>query len=201
MRSVFSAMRRSPASAATCFASSKRGFRSASRAVSSTAIRPTPAASVCGRSSSVMVDSLGFEGNRLERQEGEPARRLPLSEPAGSTGSTGAPVDLGMILRLFGRSLHRYDGDIGAALGFGTVRHAPVDQRKQCVIPAQANVFARMPFGSVLPNDNVPGTARLAAEQLDAEALARGIAAVARGSACFLVRHGILPSKTSSDDR
>src|SRR6266436_3990495 len=143
-----------------------------------------------------MVGSSG-----LEKQEGKPARRLPLSEPPGSTGSTGVPADLGMIHRLFGRRLHRYDGDVGAALSLGTVRHAPVDQRKQRVIPAQANVFARMPFGPVLPHDDVAGTTWLAAEQLDAEALARGIAAVARVSACFLVRHGGLPSRTSAERR
>src|SRR5262249_14308535 len=108
-------------------------------------------------------------------------------------------ADFAMIHRLLGRSLHRYDGDVGAAPSFGTVRHAPIDQRKQRVIPAQANVFARMPFGPVLPHDDVAGTTRLAAEQLDAEALARGIAAVARGSTCFLVRHSGLPSRTSAE--
>src|SRR5258708_26036955 len=108
---------------------------------------------------------------------------------------------LSMIHRLFGRRLHRYDGDIGAALGFGTVRHPTIDQRKQRVIPAQADVLARMPFGSVLSHDDVPGTTWLAAEQLDAEALARGIAAVARGSACFLVRHSGLPYKTRAGRR
>jgi hypothetical protein len=32
------------------------------------------------------------------------------------------------IRRLFGRGLHRYDGDKGAALGLGTVLDAAVDQ-------------------------------------------------------------------------
>src|SRR6266853_3994834 len=129
----------------------------------------------------------------LESKRGSRLAVSPNLEPSGSTGSTGAPADLGLIRRLFGRSLHRYDGDIGAALGFGAVRHAAVDQRKQRVIPAQANVFARMPLGAVLSHNDIAGTTRLAAEQLNAEALARGIAAVARGSACFLVRHGGLP--------
>src|SRR5258708_38348766 len=66
---------------------------------------------------------------------------------------------LSMIHRLFDRRLRRDDGDAGAALGFGAVRHATVDQRKQRVIPAQADVFARMPFGSVLPHDDLAGTA------------------------------------------
>src|SRR5712671_7172592 len=169
MRAVFSAMRRSLTRAVTRFASSRRSVRNTSRAVSRTAIPPTWV-SIWGRSSTVMAGSSG-----LEKQEGKPARRLPLSEPPGSTGSTGVPADLGMIHRLFGRRLHRYDGDVGAALSLGTVRHAPIDQRKQRVIPAQANVFARMPFGSMLPHNDIAGTTRLAAEQLDAEALARRI--------------------------
>src|SRR5215470_17451235 len=107
-----------------------------------------------------------------------------------------------MIHQLFGRSLHhRYDGDVGAAPGFGAVRHATVNQCKQRVISAQADVLARVPFGSVLSHDDIAGTTRLAAEQLDAEALARGIAAVARGSAWFLMRHDGLPSKTSAERR
>src|SRR5262249_54264944 len=93
---------------------------------------------------------------------------------------------------------HGHDGDVGAAPGFGTVRHAAVDQCKQRVIPAKADILARMPFGPVLSHNNIAGAAWLAAEQLDAEALARGIAAVARGSACFLVRPPDLPSQDTS---
>src|SRR5260370_33939908 len=135
----------------------------------------------------------------LEKQEGSRLAVSPNLEPSGSTGSTGAPADLGLIHRLFGRSLHRCDGDVGAAPSLRTVRHAAVDQRKQRVIPAQADVLARMRFGSVLPHNDIARPTRLAAEQLDAEALARGIAAVTRGAACFLVRHGGLPSRTSAD--
>src|SRR5215831_13699103 len=58
-----------------------------------------------------------------------------------------------------------------------------------------------MPFGAVLSHDDIAGAASLTAEQLDAEALARGIAAVARGSACFLVRHDGLPSRISAERR
>src|SRR6266853_6043173 len=120
-----------------------------------------------------MVGSSG-----LEKQEGKPARRLPLLEPLGSTGSTGVPADLDVIHRLFGRGLHRYDRDVGAAPGFGTVRNATVDQRKQGEIPADADILARMPLGAVLSHDDVAGKTGLAAKQLDAETLARGIAAV-----------------------
>src|SRR5712692_1497701 len=114
----------------------------------------------------------------------------------GSSGLEKARGEAGLPSPPLGTfRFHRCDGDVGAALGFGTVRHASIDQRKQRVIPTQANVFARMPFGPMLSHDDVAGTTWLAAEQLDAEALARGIAAVARGSACFLVRHGGLPSR------
>src|SRR5215475_11951410 len=197
MRAVFSAMRRSLTSAATRFASSRRAPRNTSRLVSRTAI-PAAWVSIWGRSSNV-ID-----------------RFLMLSKSKRGAGSPSPPTwnlqvppvrlayrrTLSMIHRLFGRSLHhRYDGDVGAAPGFGAVRHATVNQCKQRVIPAQADVLARMPFGSVLSHDNIAGTTRLAAEQLDAEALARGIAAVARGSACFLVRHYGLPSRTSAECR
>jgi hypothetical protein len=105
-------------------------------------------------------------------------------------------MDLDMIHRLFGRSLHRYDGDINAALGFGTVRNATVNQGKQRVIPTASDILTRMPLGPVLSHDDIAGTTRFAAEQLDAETLARRIAAVARRSTCFLVRHCDLPSSS-----
>src|ERR1700730_6019423 len=133
----------------------------------------------------------------LKNKKGSRLAVSPSWEPYGPTGSTGAPVDLDVIHRLFGRGLHRYYGDISAALGFGTVRHATVDQGKQRVIPAASDIFTRMPLGPVLPHDDVAGTTRLAAEQLDAETLARRIAAIARRCACFLVRHGDLPSGSS----
>src|SRR5216683_2948524 len=194
MRAVFSATRRSLASADTRFASSERGARSTSRLVSRTAM-PATWVSIWGRSSNVMVGSL------CSRKA-----RGGAGSPSPPTWNLQVPPvrlacrrTLRMIHRLFGRRLHRYDGDVGAAPGSGAVRHATVDQRKQRVIPAQADVFARMPFGSVLSHNDIAGTTRLAAEQLDAEALARRIAAVARGSACFLVRHCGLPSRTSAD--
>src|SRR5579871_2306494 len=205
MRAVFSAMRRSLASAATCFASSKRGARNTSRLVLRTAI-PSNWAATLARSSNVMVGSLGSRESCSKCKRGSRLAVSPISEtsgfqPLGSAGSTGVPADFGMIRRLLGRRLHRYDvhrhdRDVGSSPRFGAVRHAPVNQGKQRIVPAQANVFARMPFGAALPHDNIAGTTRLAAEQFDAEALARGIAAVARGSACFLMRHGDLPSST-----
>src|ERR1700730_8665671 len=133
----------------------------------------------------------------LKNKKGSRLAVSPSWEPYGPTGSTDAPVDLNVIHRLFGRGLHRYYGDISAALGFGTVSHATVDEGKQRVNQSASHSFGRMPFGPVLSYDDVAGTTRLAAEQLDAETLARRIAAVARRSASFLVRHGDLPSSSS----
>jgi len=48
----------------------------------------------------------------------------------------------------------------------------------------------------MLPNNDVAGTTRLAAEQFDAETLARRIATIPGRSACLLVRHGNLPSRS-----
>jgi len=85
-----------------------------------------------------------------------------------------------MIRRLFGHCLCRYDGDKRAAFGFGTVRNMPVDQGKQSVVPTASDILARMPFGPVLPNNDIAGTTRLAAEELDAETLTGRITTIAR---------------------
>src|SRR5215471_12131340 len=115
-------MRRSLMSAASRFASSKRGARRTNRAVSRTVVLVSRRVSTGIRSSNVIFGFLG-----PKKQDGEPACRLPLSKPFGPTGSTGAPADLDVVHRLFGRGLHRYDRDVGAALGFGTIRNATVD--------------------------------------------------------------------------
>src|SRR5215469_14953252 len=82
-------------------------------------------------------------GSLVSKNKGSRLTRLPFLEPYGPAGSTGAPADLDVIHRLFGRSLHRYDGDVSAALGFGPVGHATVDQGEQRIIPTQADIFAR----------------------------------------------------------
>src|SRR5262245_43322925 len=103
----------------------------------------------------------------------------PLMEPYGSAGSIGAG-GLYSIRRLLGRSLrhreHRYEN---ATLGFGTELDATVDQREQRVVLGQADIGAGMPFGAALPRNDVAGEHLLAAENLQAEPLAVGVAAVA----------------------
>src|SRR5439155_6070163 len=97
-----------------------------------------------------------------------------------------------LVHRLFGRclrhQLYRYED---AALGFGTELNLAVDKREQGVVLAKADILARVPLGAALAGNNVAGDGVLTAEQLQAQALAVRIAAVARGAACFLVCHGI----------
>src|SRR4029453_134002 len=115
----------------------------------------------------------------------------PLMEPYGSAGSMGAGGLGYSIRRLLGRSLrhreHRYEN---AALGFGTELDATVDQREQRVVLGQADIGAGMPFGTALPRNDVAGEHGIAAENLQAEPLAVGVAAVAGGCSCFFLGTG-----------
>jgi hypothetical protein len=61
------------------------------------------------RAESARWQSATAKSKAGKKQEGEPACRLPLWEPQGSTGSTGAPGILGMIQALFSRLLRRDD--------------------------------------------------------------------------------------------
>src|SRR5260370_1501189 len=93
----------------------------------------------------------------LEKQEGSRLAVSPNLEPSGSAGSTGVPADLKYdppVIRPQTPSVRRRRR---CGPGLGAVRHATVDQRKQRVIPAPADVFARMPFGSGLPHDENAG--------------------------------------------
>src|SRR5690348_15087516 len=61
------------------------------------------------------------------------------------------------------------------------------------MVIAHADAVARVPFGAALADDDVAGNHALAAGLLDAEAPARWIAAVARGTTGFLMCHGSDP--------
>jgi len=90
-----------------------------------------------------------------------------------------------VIHRLFGRCFHRDDRYKGATLRFRPVRNTAVDQGKQRVIAADADVLTHVPLRAALTHDDPAGENALAAKQLDAEALASGVAPVARRTACF----------------
>src|SRR5436190_19927826 len=99
-----------------------------------------------------------------------------------------------MSRRLFGRCLrHRLHRDEDAALAFGTEFDAAGGEREQRMILAEADIGARVPSGAALAGDDVAGHHRLAAENLQPQPLTVGVAAVAGGSACFLMSHRSSP--------
>src|SRR5712691_7315344 len=124
-----------------------------------------------------------------KKRRGEPASRLPSWNPIGSAGSMDAGGRTNF-RRLFCRNLRNRDhGYVGADLGLGFELDSPVGQCEQRVILAYSHVLAGMPFGAALARKDIAGEHRLAAEQFHAQATARRIPAVARGTACFLVSH------------
>src|SRR5262245_54255763 len=173
MRDVFSAMRRSLTSAAMSSASSKRGARKMSRSVSRMGIDLCRKVSGAVRSSNVIAWA-------PRKRRGEPASRLPSWNPMGPP-VRWVPADLEIeCYRLFSRSLrHRTYRYIDAALGFGAELDLAVGQCKQRVILAEPDIGAGMPLGAALAGNDVAGEHALAAENLQPEPLAVGVAAVA----------------------
>ena len=175
MRAVFSAMRRSLASAATVLASSRRGARRASRLVSRTGILASRKALV-GISS-----SRSWHGLQLPMRLPTEKRRGGAGHPSPPLRALWAPpVRLDdrrtsiLVYRLLGRCLrHRYDGDVGAAFGFGSELNFSVDEREQRVVLADADIAAGMPRGAALTRDDIAGERDLAAGLLQAKAPAR----------------------------
>src|SRR4029077_16711077 len=172
MRSVFSAMRRSLTRTAIVVASSNRGARRISRSVSRTGTDSPCKPSGASGSSSVIARA-------PQKRRGEPASRLPSWNPMGPP-VRWMPADGDWSRRFFGRCLrqweHRYEDP---ALGFCTELDATFGQRKQRVVLAQADIGARVPFGDAVAQDDVAGEHLLTAENLQAEPLTVGVAAVA----------------------
>src|ERR1700731_4076149 len=83
----------------------------------------------------------------------------------------------------------RRDRDEGAAVGAGAVGDGALDLGEEGVVAAHVDMLAGVVLGAALADDDVAGHDDLAAELLDAEAAATGIAPVARGAAGFLMRH------------
>jgi hypothetical protein len=112
-------------------------------------------------------------------RRGEPASRLPSWNPDGSAGSMDAG-GLNVIHRLFGCSLgHRLNRYEDAAFGFGAELDPSVHEGEQCMVLAQADIGAGVPFGAALAGDDVAREHLLTAENLQSEPLAVGVAAVA----------------------
>jgi hypothetical protein len=90
--------------------------------------------------------------------------------PAGLTECRRTSILIHLLLR---RSLrHRYDGHVNAAFGFGCELNFSMDERKQRVIPAKADIAAGMPLGAALARKDVAGQDAFPAEYLQAKALA-----------------------------
>src|SRR5690606_2487173 len=66
---------------------------------------------------------------------------------------------------------------------------AAIDQREQRVVAAEADARTRMELGAALAHDDVARLNGLAAEDLDAEVLGVGVAAVAGRTTSLLVCH------------
>src|SRR5262249_384295 len=172
MRSVFTAIRRSLASAAMGLASSKHGARKMSRSVARTGMLPSRKLSDALRSSNVMA-------RVLESEEGSRHPVSPLGTRVGPP-VRWEPADLDEVYRLLGHGLrHRQTRYEYPALGFGTELNATVDQREQGMVLGQADIGARVPLGAALARDDVAGEHVLAAENLQAEPLTVRVAAVA----------------------
>src|SRR5665647_1755402 len=84
---------------------------------------------------------------------------------------------------------HRYDGDVGAAFGFGCELNFTGGERVQRMVGAHADITAGMPSGTALAANDVAGIGDLATRLLQPKAPARGTAAAACGSACFFMCH------------
>src|SRR5438876_1015923 len=124
-----------------------------------------------------------------KKRRGKPASRLPSWNPIGSAGSMDAGGRTNFRRLVCHGLRHRDHGYVGAAFGLGLELDSPVGQCEQRVILADAHVLAGVPFGAALARKDIAGEHRLAAEQFHAQATARRIPAVARGTACFLVSH------------
>src|SRR5215831_3817242 len=172
MRNVFSAIRRSLASVAIVFASSKHGARRMSRSVARTGRLLSRKLSDALRSSNVIARA-------PQNREGS---RHPVSPRGTRVGPPvrWVPADLMKSTVLLSRSLrHRQNRYEHPALGFGTELDATVDQREQAMVLGQAYIGARVPLGAALARDDVAGEHVLAAENLQAEPLTVRVAAVA----------------------
>src|ERR1700730_8797393 len=181
MRAVFSAMRRSLMRLVMALASSGRGARSTSRSVCRTAMLPSRTDAWGLVSSDVITRAPGCDCESRKSEKGSRQSGLPLMEPTWVRRFDWIPADLDMVGRLFGCGLrhHRHHRHVDAAFGFGAELDVTVHEGEQGVIPAQPDIAARMPLGAALARQNVARDDALTAENLEPEALAVGVAAVA----------------------
>src|SRR5574337_1285828 len=92
----------------------------------------------------------------------------------------------------------RNDRDEGAGLGAGVELDGAFGGGEQGVVAAHADVAAGVIDGAALAHQDVAGNDGLAAELLDAEAAAFGVAAVAGRTACLFMSHSLSPISPTS---
>ena len=73
-----------------------------------------------------------------------------------------------------------------------------VNQRKQCVIIANAHVPTWMPLGTALPNQDIPGCDIFPAKFFDTSSLRMRVTPIACGPLSLLMRHSPAPAKLLS---
>src|ERR1700757_1719843 len=155
------------------------------------------------RSTSRSVDSVGVTSIAHIMPT---SRARPLAKAQKQSGEPGVPDSPLEVLsgppfswrrnrtevwsRLFGRHhLVRDHRHIGAVVALGDEFHGAVDRGEEGMVTTHAHVLAGPELGAALTNEDVAGEHLLAAELLDAETAAGGVAPVARGAARFLVSH------------
>src|SRR5579872_2583911 len=99
--------------------------------------------------------------------------------------------DVGALLGGLGRGEGQHRDEAASAARAVKVDMAG-DHGIKGVIAAHADIFTGMDLGAALADQDIAAKDGFAAEFLDAEATAFGIAPIARGTACFLMRHGTL---------
>src|SRR6188768_2893395 len=118
----------------------------------------------------------------FRKRKGGTAEPFPLRDPFGWERLFGSHLG-----RVLGRRREHVHLDLAARAG--PEAHHAVGGGEQGVVAADPDILARIHLGAALADQDVAGQHLLAAEALDAQPLAVGIAAVARGAACFLVCH------------
>src|SRR3974390_309493 len=151
MRLVFSAMRRSAASAPIATASVGPGARNVRRPVRKNGSPPACRVEATTVSERVIMGSCKIHPKieRGSRQSGLPLFEAHVASPVRL--DAGGPS---MIHRLLGCGLRlRHDRYVDAALCFGAKLNATVDQGEQRVVPTNSDIAAGMALGAALARD------------------------------------------------
>src|SRR5579871_4616421 len=175
-------MRRSLASRAIALLSAATGGRSTRRWVFSATLSVSYSVSV-PKSYSIVELQVAARldlSTRRKCKRGAGVPSPPLELFSLSSPVQQDPADSNCSTVLLGCGLgHRYNRHEHAALGFGTELDATFDFREQRVVRAHADIEPRMPLRAALTRDDIARDDVLAAERLDAKALARRVAPVA----------------------